>query len=154
MKIKRRKIGDRNYNLVDAGTGEIIANAVQTGEHGRDNYPWDWSIHGDRIFGKLNARTGSSASTLTECVDYVETVMNSHGIYKPSEEISPVELKAGQIFRVTDHGIRYFYRAETDVDLFNMPGDPSIIFDALDSRNKLVTLKFEPTDRVMLYVED
>ena len=114
MKIKRKKIGDRNYNLVDAKTGEVIANAVQTGEHGRDNYPWGWDLAEGLIFGNLGARTQSSASTLAECVDYVESVADGYGVLRETGEVSGYAIKEGDVFRITTNGIRYFYRATQD----------------------------------------
>lgn len=80
MKLKRKKIGDRNYNLVDSKTGEVIANAVQTGEHGRDDYPWEWNMLDGRIFGKLDYTTGRSVESLKDAVDYVESGANSFGM--------------------------------------------------------------------------
>lgn len=114
MKLKRKKVGDRSYQLVDTKTGKVIANAAQTGEHGRDNYPWGWDLADGLIFGRLDARTGSSASTLAESVDYVESTANSFGILKEAGQVSGYDVEEGQVFRVMANGLYYFYRATQD----------------------------------------
>ena len=107
IKLKRKKIGDRSYQLVDAKTGEVIALAAQTGEHGRDNYPWEWHMADDKIFAKLSASTGQSADALKTCVDYVESFANAHGILRYVGPVDPYTVTTGQVFRY--HG--QFYRA-------------------------------------------
>jgi hypothetical protein len=127
MKLKRKKVGDRKYQLVDNVTGEVIATAAQTGEHGRDNYPWEWSMENGKIFAKLNAATGQSADALKTCVDYVESYANSYGILRYVKEIDPLTVKAGDVFRF--HGL--FYRAIDDaikednvlIRVFNYKGE-------------------------------
>jgi hypothetical protein len=152
MKLKRKKIGDRNYNLVDAETGEVIANAVQTGERGRDNYPWGWSMAVGLIFGKLDARSGSSASTLAECVDYVESVANGYGILREVGQVDPYEIKEGQVFRVMTHGVYYFYRATQDsygsYDTYSRKGTT---IPAKDHRGELTEVLILHGDSVTLY---
>ena len=39
--FKRRKIGDRVYEITRRDTGEVVGHAAMTGEYGRDDYPWD-----------------------------------------------------------------------------------------------------------------
>ena len=109
MKLKRKKIGDRQYNLVDEA-GRVIATAAQTGEHGRDNYPWEWHLLDDRIFGMLGLSTGKSEDSLKNCVDFVEANGTAYGLYKPVGPLDPYEVKEGQVFRYS----YYYYRAISD----------------------------------------
>lgn len=45
--LKRRKIGDRKYAIIDRTTGQQVGEAAMTGEYSRDDYPWEGdSIHG------------------------------------------------------------------------------------------------------------
>jgi len=111
MKIRRMKAGDRSYYLVDTGTGEIIATAAQTGERGRDDYPWEWSLSNDMIFGKLSARTGHSVETLREAIDIVETGANQYGLLKPVGPVDPFDIKENQVFRVMQGGRFNYYRS-------------------------------------------
>jgi hypothetical protein len=86
MKLKRKKIGDRSYLLVDTKTGEVIAHAAQTGEHGRDNYPWDWYLADGVEFAQqkypngASIRTGGAAEFLKDIVDNVESTANYYGL--------------------------------------------------------------------------
>jgi hypothetical protein len=154
MKLKRKKIGDRNYNLVDAGTGEAIANAVQTGEHGRDNYPWGWDMLDGRIFGRLDARTGSSAESLKECVDYIESTANSFGLLKPVGEVDPYEIKEGQVFKAMIRGLNYFFRATQDsYGDFNAYERKGTVIPANNAKGELTEVRISHGDTVTLYVE-
>ena len=86
MKLKRKKIGDRSYQLVDTKTGEVIAHAAQTGEHGRDNYPWDWYLEDGVEWAEkkypsgATIRTGGSAESLKNIVDNVESTATYFGL--------------------------------------------------------------------------
>lgn len=110
MKLKRKKVGDRSYQLVDARTGTVIAIASQTGEHGRDNYPWSWHLTDDRMLGRLDASAGKSEDSLRNCVDYIESGINQYGLYKSVGRVSGYDVKDGQIFRYAG----YYYRALAD----------------------------------------
>lgn len=110
MKLKRKKVGDRSYDLINVSSGQAIANASQTGEHGRDNYPWSWHLLGDRIFGKLGANTGRSVESLRDAVDAVESSAREWGLYLPLNVISGYSVKEGQLFRYGG----YYYRALED----------------------------------------
>lgn len=146
MKLKRKKIGDRNYNLVDTATGEVVANAVQTGEHGRDNYPWSWDMSDGRIFGRLDVSTGGSADSLKYVVDFVESCGESYGILTPVGEVDPFTVKEGQVFRSVTRGIRYFYRATQDAY-----GSTAAYIPANNAKGELVEVMLLPGDRVTLY---
>lgn len=146
MKLKRKKIGDRNYNLVDAKTGELVANAVQTGEHGRDNYPWSWDMSDGRIFGRLDVSTGGSADSLKYVVDYVESLGDSYGVLKPVGEVSPYAIKEGQVFRIITRGIRYFYRATQDAY-----GEFNACIPCNDSKGHLTEIVVPHGNMVTLY---
>lgn len=114
MKLKRKKIGDRSYQLVDTKTGKVIGTAAQTGEHGRDNYPWEWSLSEFMIFGRLDIRTGHSVESLRDAVDIIETGVNNYGLYKPVGEVSGYDIKEGQVFKAMHRGLNYYYRATQD----------------------------------------
>lgn len=88
MKITRKKTGDRAYNLVDP-QGRVIASAAQTGEHGRDNYPWDWYLAtgvdwtdpmADRGPHQMPARTGGTAESLKVIVQTIESGADQYGL--------------------------------------------------------------------------
>jgi hypothetical protein len=147
MKIVRKKIGDRNYNLVDKKTGEVIANAVQTGEHGRDNYPWDWSLNDDMIFGKLDMRTGHSAEFLKDIVEIVESGADTYGLLKPVGEVDPYEIKEGQVFRATIRGLRYYFRATQDAY-----GEFNAYIPANNAKGELTEVLIPHGDSVTLYM--
>jgi hypothetical protein len=146
MKIRRKKIGDRSYNLVDAGTGEIIATAAQTGEHGRDNYPWEFSLANDMIFGKLDARTGHSVETLRDAVDIVETGATQFGLLKPVGKVDPREIKEGQVLRVLSNNRNTFYRATQD-----SYGGYVVEIPANHSSGELTEVHVRPEDIVTLF---
>jgi hypothetical protein len=152
MKLKRKKIGDRNYNLVEVGTGEVIANAVQTGEHGRDNYPWEWSLNTDWIFGRLDVRTGHSVESLKDAVDIVETGANNYGLFKPVGKVEPFAVREGQIFRVMTGGRYFLYRA-TQEPYGSGIGSTAVYIPANDSKGALVEVMLLPEDTVTVYVE-
>lgn len=135
MKLKRKKVGDRNYDLVDTETGEVVANCVQTGEHGRDNYPWDWSLSDGRIFGRLGATTGTSSESLKAAVEYIQDLGTAYGFLKPVGQVSGLDVKEGQVFRHMVHNTNYFYRALADahgdgkayLDVNNQKGDTALL---------------------------
>lgn len=144
MKLKRKKIGDRNYNLVDTATGQVIANVVMTGEYSRDDYPWDWHLTDGKIFGRLNASTGSSAESLGSVVDSVESEATSSGLLKPAGYVSPWDIKAGQVFRYQN----YYFRATQDAY-----GEFNATIPANSYRGELTEVRVGGTDQVTLYVE-
>lgn len=149
MKLKRKKIGDRNYNLIDTKTGAVVANCVQTGEHGRDNYPWEWTLLDDAIFGRLDIRTGHSVESLKDAVDIIETGVNNYGLYKPVGEVSGYDIKEGQVFRVITRGTRYFYRSTQDAY-----GEFNAYIPANDSRGDLSEVLVPHGNTVTLYEKE
>lgn len=142
MKLKRKKIGDRNYALINVSTGEYVANAAQTGEHGRDNYPWSWHLLGERIFGRLAASTGKSEDSLKNCVDWVESEATSSGIYKPAGSVSGYDVKEGQVFRYAS----YYYRALADAH-----GEFNAYIPASNHRGDTTEIIVRHGDSVTLY---
>jgi len=80
MKLKRRKVGDRSYELVDASTLELIATAVNTSTGG-DDYPWDWHLRNGLHFGGTAhvRKEGGVQATLKDVVDYIESGINQYG---------------------------------------------------------------------------
>lgn len=91
MKLKRRKIGDRTYELVDNKTGEVIAHASQTGEHGRDNYPWDWFLADGVEFAEkvrpngFRIKTGGSAESLKNIVSNIQATADQCGLVRKEQ---------------------------------------------------------------------
>lgn len=81
MKLKRKKTGDRKYDLIDTEVGDVVATAVQTGERGRDDYPWEWSLTDINYeFGDSGLSTGGSRESLKDIVDFVESAASKYGI--------------------------------------------------------------------------
>ncbi len=77
MKLKRKKVGDHSYDLVDTATGTAIARVSKTGEDGRDNYPWSWELADDiKGFGDPGIRTTGVTESLKNAVDFIETTTN------------------------------------------------------------------------------
>jgi len=148
MKLKRKKVGDRSYELVDTVTGKVIATAAQTGEHGRDNYPWDWHLSDDMIFGKLGVRTGHSAESLKDIVSIVESGSDQYGLLKPVGQVSGYDIKEGQVFKAMLHGLTYYFRATQDAY-----GSGSTHIAANDSKGELTEVVIEQGDTVTLYVD-
>ena len=148
LKLKRKKIGDRSYQLVDAATGEVIALAAQTGEHGRDNYPWEWHMFEHRIFGRLSASTGRAEESLKRCVESIETEAQKSSILKQDVLVDPFDIKEHQYFR--HHG--QFYRATQDAygGYDDIKGVCAVI-PANNYRNELVDVYVPSVARVMLY---
>jgi hypothetical protein len=144
MKLKRKKIGDRNYQLVDAKTGTVVALAAKTGEHGRDNYPWEWHLFENAIFGRLNASTGRSEDSLRDCVDYIESEATSSGILKPVGQVDPYGVKEGQVFR--SHGM--YFRATQDAY-----GEFNAYIPANNAKGELTEVLVGHGLLVTLYVE-
>jgi hypothetical protein len=95
---------------VDAVTGEVIANAVKTGEDGRDNYPWEWHLETGLIFNSMRTSAGKSEESLKACVEYIEAQASRLGILRYVGPIDPYTVTAGQFFR---YGGDY-YRADSD----------------------------------------
>jgi hypothetical protein len=149
MKLKRKKIGDRSYRLVDTVTGKEIGTAAQTGEHGRDNYPWEWSLSDYMIFGKLDLRTGHSVESLRDAVDIIETGANSYGLLKPVGEVSPYDIKEGQVFKATIRGLNYYFRATQDAY-----GEFKAYIPANNAKGELTEVLIVHGETVTLYVED
>jgi len=147
MKLKRKKIGDRSYQLVDTATGKEIGTAAQTGEHGRDNYPWEWSLSDDMIFGRLDMRTGHSVESLRDAVDIIESGANTFGLLKPVGPVSPYDIKEGQVFRYMHGGRYYFYRATQDAY-----GEFNAYIPCNDSRGDLSEVLIPHGATVTLYV--
>lgn len=54
--------------------GQRIADAVLTGRHGVDDYPWDWSVR-----FPTTARSVGVSSTLRHAKDYVDTAWKQRG---------------------------------------------------------------------------
>lgn len=83
MKIKRKKTGtplNPSYDLVDAKTGRLIADAVMTGERGRDDYPWNWSLAEGLEFADPGVRTLGTTDSLSAAVDIIETRIGQYGL--------------------------------------------------------------------------
>ncbi len=146
MKLKRKKIGDRNYQLVDTKTGKVLATAAQTGEHGRDNYPWEWSLTDEMIFGRLDFRTGHSVESLKDAVDIVESHANGYGLYKPVGKVSGYDILEGQVFRAMHRGLNYYYRATQDAY-----GEFNAYIPANDSKGELTEVLIPHGETVTLY---
>lgn len=147
MKLKRKKIGDRSYNLIDTETGIVVAHAAQTGEHGRDNYPWEWSMNDGRIFGKLDYDTGRSVESLRDAVDAVESGATAYGILAPAGKIDCHTIKEGQVFRHK----RYLYRATQDA---YYSGTEEATVAANNYKGELEEVWFGFNDEVTLYLPE
>lgn len=79
--LKRKKIGDQTYSLVDT-EGIVVGGAVKTGTH-LDDYPWDWHIDDEilktaKLKGISFRRTQGVCDTLRDCVDIVATLMMTY----------------------------------------------------------------------------
>lgn len=146
MKLVRKKIGDRSYKLVDRATGKEIATAAQTGEHGRDNYPWEWSLSEGMIFGRLDIRTGRSVESLKDAVDLVETGATNYGLLTPVGKVSGYDIKEGEVFRHMSGNRNYFFRATQDAY-----GEFNAYIPANDSRGDLTEVLIRHGDTVTLY---
>lgn len=149
MKLKRKKVGDRSYQLVDTKTGTVVGTAAQTGEHGRDNYPWEWSLSDDMIFGKLDIRTGHSVEYLKDAVDIIESGANAYGLYKPVGKVSGYDIKEGQVFKAMHNGLNYHYRATQDAY-----GEFNAYIPANNAKGELTEVLVPHGQTVTLYVEE
>jgi hypothetical protein len=149
MKLKRKKVGDRSYQLVDTKTGKVIATAAQTGEHGRDNYPWEWSLSDEMIFGRLDIRTGHSVESLRDAVDIIETGINHYGLYKPVGKVSGYDIKEGQVFKAMHRGLNYYYRATQDAY-----GEFNAYIPANNSKGELTEVLVPHGLEVVLFVKE
>lgn len=79
MKLKRKKVGDQKYDLIDTSVGDVVAHAVKTGSH-LDDYPWDWRLADGLHFGGVQGlKEGGVMDTLKGVVDYVESGINRYG---------------------------------------------------------------------------
>lgn len=145
IQLKRKKVGDRSYYLIDVSSGITVANAVQTGERGRDNYPWEWHLFSERIFGRLNASTGRSEDSLRNCIDYIQSEGSSNGIYKPVGSVSPYEIKEGQIFR---YGSLYYRSTK------NARGEFNAYIATVDYRGVQSEIVVRHTNEVTLYEKE
>jgi hypothetical protein len=146
MKLKRKKVGDRSYQLVDTKSGKIIGTAAQTGEHGRDNYPWEWSLSDGMIFGRLDIRTGHSVESLRDAVDIIETGANNYGLYRPVGKVSGFDIKEDQVFKIMIRGLNYFFRATQDAY-----GEFDAHIPANNSKGELTEVLAVNGDTVTLY---
>ena len=142
MKLKRKKIGDRSYLLVDTVTGREIAQASQTGEHGRDNYPWEWHLLGEGISGRLNASSGRSEESLRSCVDYIEAEISNYGLYRPEKIVDGYDVLEGDLFRYGG----YYYRALADAH-----GEFNAYISVNDHRGENTEIIVRHGDRVTVY---
>lgn len=147
MKLKRKKIGDRNYNLVDVATGEVVANAAQTGEHGRDNYPWDWYLLDGRIFGRLDARTQGNDDALKNSIEYIKSEASASGFLKPAGKVSPYDIKEGQVFQ---YDYRYYRATHATQEAYAEFTAATI--PAKDHRGNLTEVRVPYGQTVTLYV--
>jgi len=97
MKLKRKKTGDRKYDLIDTEVGDVVATAVQTGERGRDDYPWEWSLTDINYeFGDSGLSTGGSRESLKDIVDFVESAASKYGITYRRDLKAQDEAKAAE----------------------------------------------------------
>lgn len=81
MKLKRKKVGDQSYELIDTEVGDVVATAVKTGVDGRDTYPWDWTLTDPSVeFGASGLPTGGSRATLKDVIDFVQSNTNRYGL--------------------------------------------------------------------------
>lgn len=82
MKLKRKRVGDQKYHLLDAETGRPLAVAVKTGTH-LDDYPWDWYLlpgvylASDLPSGRRNQGVSDALHT---AVDEVEALLGQFGV--------------------------------------------------------------------------
>lgn len=81
LKLRRKKTGDRKYDLIDVAVGDVVATAVNTSTGG-DDYPWDWhlidGLHFDAPEG-VRVKEGGVSENLKGVVDYIETAAKQHG---------------------------------------------------------------------------
>ncbi len=81
MKIKRKKVGDRTYELIDTEVGDVVARVSMTGRYGVDHYPWDWHLTDDTVeFGDSGMRTQGVTETLKGAIDFIEVNANRYGL--------------------------------------------------------------------------
>lgn len=81
LKLKRKKVGDRKYDLIDTAVGDVVATAVNTSTGG-DDYPWDWhlvdGLHFDTPEGS-RVKEGGVMATLKDVVDGIEAAAKQYG---------------------------------------------------------------------------
>jgi hypothetical protein len=78
-KLVRKKIGDRNYNIVTTD-GKLVGNVVMTGEYGRDDYPWDWSL-ADGLYDQMKAAGAEKGVRTVGCVDAMRDAVDIMATY-------------------------------------------------------------------------
>lgn len=78
-RLHRRKVTAGSYELHD-DDGRLIARADRTGEPGRDNYPWEWTLADGLQWAGTLSRVGGTAETLTECMDTVGSRLKQYGV--------------------------------------------------------------------------
>lgn len=133
MKIKRQKVGDRKYNLIDTEVGDVVATAVQTGERGRDNYPWEWALADDTVeFGDSGLSTGGSRESLKDIVDFIEGNANHYGLtyrrdLREKEEAESAKKAADALTQRRDELAREFdHKYAASYDLLGKPAQRAI----------------------------
>lgn len=115
MKIKRQKVGDRKYNLIDTEVGDVVATAVQTGERGRDNYPWEWALADDTVeFGDSGLSTGGSRESLKDIVDFIEGNANHYGLTYRKDLKDRDEKRAAAIAKAKEEDEAAFLASRRD----------------------------------------
>lgn len=67
--IKRRKVGDRSYEVLR--DGQRVGHVVMTGEHGRDDYPWNFDADATAVVPGYAGRVMGACDTLTTGIEYV-----------------------------------------------------------------------------------
>jgi hypothetical protein len=81
MKLKRKKVADRTYELIDTEVGDVVARVSMTGRYGVDDYPWDWSLTDETVeFGDSGFKTSGVTDTLSAAIDFIETNANRFGL--------------------------------------------------------------------------
>lgn len=84
-KLTRKKIGDRNYNIVTED-GTLVGNVVMTGEYSRDPYPWEFSMT-DSLYEQLKTtdipkhwKTMGSVESLRDGVDTIASLISQFNL--------------------------------------------------------------------------
>lgn len=147
MNLKRKKIGDRSYNLIDTETGVEIATVSQTGEHGRDNYPWDWHMLDGRIFGHLGLSTGRSVESMKNAVEYVQANADAYGTLVPAGQIEAHTIREGQVFKHKN----YLYRATQNAYFY---GNDQVTITANNHKGELVEVNVPFEDQILIYLPE
>lgn len=84
-KLIRKKIGDRNYNIVTKD-GTLVGNVVMTGEYSRDDYPWDFTMT-DGLYAQLketdipkHAQVMGSVESMRNAVDIMASLIAQYDL--------------------------------------------------------------------------